>query len=129
MAEEGDPEGAAEWFVRRVAGERAWEQMSERARVARRAESAALIADLAALRTAPFDPADLAVPLVVGVGSRSLPHHSESARALAGAVTGAELFEIADARHGAHVSHATEFADLVRRVVARAGEPGIGSAP
>ena len=124
-AEGGDPEGAAEWFIRRIVGDDAWEQLPERTRAERRAEGAALMADLASIQhDAPFDPADLPVPLVVGRGERSLPHHSQSALALSQTVPGAELFEIAGAAHGAHVSHPDEFAAFVRRVVERAERAG-----
>jgi pimeloyl-ACP methyl ester carboxylesterase len=127
--EGGDPEGAAEWFIRRVVGDAAWEQLPERTRVARRAEGAALMADLAAIQhDAPFDPVALPMPLVVGRGERSLPHHSQSAMALADAVAGAELFEISGAAHGAHVSHPEEFAAFVRRTVERGEQAGrVGS--
>ena len=124
-AEGGDPEGAAEWFIRRVVGDKAWEELPERTRAERRAEGAALMADLAAIQhEAPFDPVDLPMPLVVGRGDQSLPHHSQSAVALAEAVPGAELFEIAGANHGAHVTHPGEFAALVRRTVERAADAG-----
>lgn len=128
-AESGDPDGAAEWFIRRIVGDAAWEQLPERTRQERRAESAALMADLSAIQhDAPFDPVELTVPLVVGRGERSLPHHTQSAIRLAEAVPGAELFEIAGATHGAHVTHPEEFAALVRRTVERAGfrKSGVG---
>lgn len=124
-ADEGDPEGAAEWFMRRMVGDATWEALPERTRGERRSEGAALMADLTAVQNeAPFDPADLRVPLVVGRGGNSLPHHSQSAGGLAEAVAGAELIEIAGAGHGAHVSHPEEFAALVRRVVERAAQVG-----
>jgi pimeloyl-ACP methyl ester carboxylesterase len=120
-AEGGDPEGAAEWFIRRVVGDKAWEQLPERTRDQRRAEGVALMADLAAIQNdAPFDPVELPMPLVVGRGERSLPHHSQSAVSLAAAVPGAELFEIEGATHGAHVTHPEQFAAFVRRTVERA---------
>jgi len=128
-ADGGDPDGAAEWFIRRIVGDAAWEQMPERARQERRSESVALMADLRAIQhDAPFDPVHLEVPLVVGRGGRSLPHHTQSALGLADAVPGAELFEIGGAAHVAHVSHPEEFAALVRRTVERAREAGrVGS--
>jgi pimeloyl-ACP methyl ester carboxylesterase len=102
-----------------------WEGLPERTRAERRSEGTALIADLTAVQNeAPFDPADLRVPLLVGRGGNSLPHHSQSAGGLAQAVAGAELIEIAGAGHGAHVTHPEEFATLVRRTVERAQEAG-----
>ncbi|MBV9663879.1 MAG: alpha/beta hydrolase [Actinobacteria bacterium] len=124
-ADGGDVEGAAEWFMRRMVGDATWEQLPERTRAERRSEGVALMADLSAVQNdAPFDPADLTVPLVVGRGGSSLPHHSQSAAGLADAVPGAELVEIGGAGHGAHVSHPQEFAALVRRVVERSTEVG-----
>jgi pimeloyl-ACP methyl ester carboxylesterase len=116
------PEDAAEAFMRRIVGDHVWGRLPPSTRTKRRSEGAALVADLGSIRSvAPFDPADVRVPVVVGCGSDSEPHHREGARRLVSVVPGAELVEIDGATHGAHRSHPQEFAAFVRRTVIRSG--------
>lgn len=116
----GDAAGAAEAFMRRMIGDRRWERLPERTKDARRREGAALLVDLAGLRAGrPFEPADVGVPVVVGVGSESRPHQVEAAPRLVASLPDAELVVIDGAAHGAHLSHPREFAGLVRRALAR----------
>jgi pimeloyl-ACP methyl ester carboxylesterase len=75
----------------------------------------------------PYDAASIAVPIVVGHGSQSLPHHQRAAVELAAKAPDAELVVIEGADHGAHFSHPDEFADLVRRAITRAGEGDAGA--
>lgn len=112
----------AERFFRRMVGDAAWERLPEHTKEARRADGAALAAELDALRVdePPFDVAELAVPLLVGRGSASLPHHRAAAAWLADHVPGAALVEIEGAGHGAHLTHPDAFARFVRAAVARA---------
>ncbi|HUQ39173.1 MAG TPA: alpha/beta hydrolase [Acidimicrobiales bacterium] len=112
---------AVEKFVRSAVGDAAWEGMSDDARSARQAEGPALIAELAGLGRdePPFTLADIGVPTVAGTGTRSPSHLRRAARTVAAEVPGAELYEITDAPHAAHLTHPAEFADFVRRVVAR----------
>jgi pimeloyl-ACP methyl ester carboxylesterase len=118
------PEDAAEAFLRRTIGDDRWERLPERTKDARRSEGHALAAEMASLReSAPFDVAELAVPLVVGRGTESVPHHRESAERLARAVAGGELHEIEGAGHDAHLTHPDGFAWLVERAAARADTP------
>jgi pimeloyl-ACP methyl ester carboxylesterase len=116
-----DPGAFAESFFRRVVSDEAWERLTERFRADRRADGPALMAELVSLRAgaAPFDVNNLKVPLVLGRGSRSVWHHRRAVDALAAAVPGTEVVEIAGSGHGAHLSHPDAFADFVRRVVAR----------
>lgn len=115
------PEAAAESFFRHLVGEDTWNGLPERTRAARRAEGTALLTDLESVRAAPFDLGTIAVPVVVGRGSRSKPHHVEAAVRLAQALPDAELMVIDGAAHGAHASHPAEFASFVRRAVVRSG--------
>lgn len=120
----GDPAAAAELFMRRMVGDERWERLPARTREERRAEGRALLSDLTMVRRAggpPYDGAALAVPLVVGHGAESAPHHAEAARRLAAAVPGARLVCVDGAGHGAHTTHPDDFAGLVREAVARAG--------
>jgi pimeloyl-ACP methyl ester carboxylesterase len=114
------PADAAEAFLRRMVGDDRWEALPERTRAARRREGTALAAELRSVRSAPappLDPGALAVPVVVGRGTRSAEHLRRSAAELAAAVPGAVLVEVDGADHGAHLTHPVEVAAWVRRAV------------
>lgn len=119
---------AAERFFRRMVGDAAWERLPEREKDARRADGAALAAELDAIRIgkAPFDVSLLRVPLVCGRGEHSAPRHRDSVGWLVDHVPGAELVEIPGAGHGAHLSHPDAFAAMVRRTLARAEDTYTG---
>lgn len=111
-----DAEDRAEWFMRRMVGDRVWERLPESTRAQRRREGPTLAAELEALRSAaPFDESSVRVPVLVGRGGESHPHHRRSARELAAALPRGQLCDIAGASHGAHLSHPGEVADLIRR--------------
>jgi pimeloyl-ACP methyl ester carboxylesterase len=115
------PEAAAERFMRRLVGDERWEGLPAGTQQQRRAEGRALLADLAAMRDggAPFDPATIAVPVVIGYGTATSDRHRRAALELAGEIPGAELVTIDSAGHNAHDSHPAEFAAFVRAVVDR----------
>jgi pimeloyl-ACP methyl ester carboxylesterase len=116
---QGDPAGAAEMFMRRMIGDDSWERLPAATRESRRAEGAALVAELRALRsTGPvFDAGRIKVPVVCGYGSRSRPHHQEGTQRLAAALPRGELRCIEGSSHGAHLSHPGGFARLIRRAL------------
>lgn len=122
LAEEGRASEAAEAFMVRMTGEDAWARLPERTRAERRADGPALVADVRSLRhgPAPFLPAAVGVPVVVGVGTESPEHLRRTAPRLAEELPDAELVEFPGAGHGAHISHPGPFAAFVRRAVARA---------
>lgn len=121
------PAERAEWFMRRMVGDRVWERLPAATREQRRAEGSTFAAELRSLGAgAPFDPACIRVPVLVGRGGKSRVHQRRSARELAAALPNGELVEIADADHGAHLSHPAELADLLRRA-AGAGDPAGGA--
>jgi pimeloyl-ACP methyl ester carboxylesterase len=121
-----EPALAAERFFRRMVGDAAWERLPAEGRASRHADGPALVADLRAARAAeaPFDPARLTVPLVVGRGTASPAHLRSAAGWLAGTVDGSELVELDGAGHGAHLTHPDAFAALVRTAVARTRPAG-----
>jgi len=123
-----DPALEAERFFRRMAGDGAWERLSEREREARRADGPALLSDLRALAgPAPFDVTELAVPTIVAAGGpMSLPHHRSGADWLAEHVPAVSRAHLVEAAHGAHLSHPDAFAALVRDVVRLASPEGAG---
>jgi pimeloyl-ACP methyl ester carboxylesterase len=112
---------AAERFMRGIVGDAGWERLPERTRVARRAESPALVAELASLRAMPpYVPTEITVPVLAGYGSESKPYHQDAARRLAGEAPLGELVVIEGSGHAAQLSHAPRFAEFVRHVVERA---------
>ena len=116
----GSPAEAAEAFMRRVVGDRVWERLPARTKAERRAEGEALLAELASIRRgAPFDPAEVKVPVVVGYGTRTESHHRAGSEDLLAHLPDGERFEINGAGHGAHVSHPDAFAAFVRTAVER----------
>lgn len=111
-----DPEDQAEWFMRRVVGDRVWERLPESTRRQRRAEGPTLRAEMASLAHGPvFEARDVKVPVLVGRGGRSKVHQRRSSRELAVSLPRAELVEITDAAHGAHLTHPADLAALIRR--------------
>lgn len=115
-----DPAEEAEAFMRRAIGDRFWERLPARTRAERRSEGPALQADLASLRTgAPYDAAALTVPVVSGSGSETTWWHKRASAELAAAAPLGEEVVVAGAQHGAHLSHPTATAALVRRAVER----------
>jgi pimeloyl-ACP methyl ester carboxylesterase len=115
---------AAESFMRRMIGDRAWERLPAATRQQRQAEGAALVAELQGLRRrVPFDPAAISIPVIVGYGTDTRPHHQRGAKELADALPKGELATIQACGHGAHLSHPDNFAGLVRRALARREQP------
>jgi pimeloyl-ACP methyl ester carboxylesterase len=110
------PEDQAERFMRRVVGEKVWERLPESTRRQRRAEGPTLAAELVSIRRGPaFAAAKVKVPVLVGRGGASKPHHRRTSRELAASLPRGELVEIAGAAHGAHLTHPAELAALLRR--------------
>lgn len=123
MSLDGDPELIAENFFRRMVGDSAWDRLPEATKEARRADGAALAAEMSAIRVTepPFEVTALTVPCLVASGTESLPHQRATPAWLAANVPGAELIEIEGSAHGAHLTHPDAFARFVRVAVGRAG--------
>lgn len=120
VVDEVGPEEAAERFMRRMIGDERWERLPARTRAERRAEGPALLAELATIRSgAPYEPADLTVPVLAGYGTESKPYHQQAAARLAEWAPDGELMVIDGAGHAAQSSHPDAFAMFVRRAVAR----------
>lgn len=117
------PEDRAEWFMRMMVGDRIWERLPGATRAQRRAEGVTLAAELVSLAGgAVFDPAAVRIPVLVGRGGQSQVHQRRGSRELAAALPHGDLVEIAEARHGAHLTHPAEVADLIRRVAGPVGD-------
>ena len=119
VVEEGrSPADAAETFMRAMVGDRVWERLPAATREARRREGPALLADMHGIRAAaPYDPATVPVPVVIGCGSESKGQHRLGTEAWRDLLPTAEVVVIEGAGHGAHLSHPDAFADLVRSAV------------
>jgi N-formylmaleamate deformylase len=111
-----EAEERAEWFMRRMVGDRIWERLPAATREQRRSEGPTLEAELRTLAASrPFDPQLIDVPVIAGRGGRSRPHQRRGAEELAAALPRGELVEVPDAAHGVHLSHPAEVAELIRR--------------
>jgi pimeloyl-ACP methyl ester carboxylesterase len=113
---------AAELFLRAVIGDKLWDRMPQAMKDERRAEGAALVADLALCRRpeAAIDFDAVTTPVMVGTGSVSAARFRRAAETLRDQLPNAMMVEVADAEHGVHLSHPEEFAAFVRAAVARA---------
>lgn len=116
------PDAAAESFMRRMIGDRRWDELPERTREQRRREGPALLADFASLQvdTPPFDAANLEPPVTLGYGSQTDAWHVRAVEELHRSLGGSEVTIIEGAPHGAHYTHPARFAAFVRGVVERA---------
>ena len=114
QAGQSGPEEAAELFLRRILGDERWERLPEPTRHERRAEGHALVGELVDLRNRPpWTPEDVAVPVLVGHGTKGAPHHVEGATFLVEHLPRAKLVVIEGAGHNAHTSHPEAFARFV----------------
>lgn len=120
-----DAAHAAEVFMRRLIGDRRWEELPERTRATRRAEGPAMVGELTDARERPpWRYADVVVPLAVACGERGVEHHRDGMRRLAASVGGATFVELAGVGHGAPTADPARFVDeLVMPLVERVGEP------
>lgn len=118
------PEAAAEGFLRAMVGDRVWERMPSAAREGRRAEGAALLADLELSRSeeSRVDLRAVRVPVVVGFGGDSPERFRRSAATLLAELPDSCAVEVPGAGHGAHLDHPDEFARFVRVVADCAAE-------
>jgi pimeloyl-ACP methyl ester carboxylesterase len=109
-----EPHERAEWFMRRMIGDRMWERLPSATRAQRRAEGHTLRAEIDSLtRTPPFDAGAITSPVIVGRGGRSSARQRRAAAELARSLPHATLADIAEAGHGAHLSHPVEVAALL----------------
>lgn len=105
-----NPEEAAETFMRRLVGDEKWQSLPEATKDSRRREGAALVGELTALRSrAPYEFADIRVPVVCGFGEHGASRHHDGARYVSEQIANASLTMIKGAGHGAPTSHPREY--------------------
>jgi len=121
----GQPEEAAEAFMRRIIGVERWEALPERTRTTRRAEGVALVEELADLREhQPWHADRIHAPVMVGCGTRGAAHHRQGMTAVAASIAGAQLVVVEGCGHDAPHSDAAVFRDqLVGPLLERVGSP------
>ena len=111
--------------MRSIVGEDVWARLPPSTKQARRAEGPALLADMADIQQLPppYDPAEVAVPVVVGRGSESKHQHLRGTEALLELLPDAELHVVEGAGHGAHASHPDGFVGFVEAAARRRRTP------
>ena len=121
----GQPQEAAEAFMRRIIGVERWEALPERTRATRRAEGVALVEELADLREhQPWHADQIQVPVLAGCGTRGAAHHRQGMELVAATVPGAELVLLEGCGHAAPHTDAAAFRDrLVAPLLERVGSP------
>lgn len=122
-----DTAAAAEVFMRRLIGDRRWDELPERTRATRRAEGPAMVGELTDARERPpWRYADVTMPLAVGCGSRGAEHHRDGMRRLAASVPGSLFAELDGVGHGAPTADPAQFVDaLVLPLLERVGAPWV----
>jgi pimeloyl-ACP methyl ester carboxylesterase len=114
---EVDPGDVAEAFLRRMLGDDHWDRLPAPVQAERRAEGATLLAELRSVLVPappPYRAERVTVPVVAAFGSETKPQHRRGAEELARRSPHGVLRTIDGADHGAHLTHPSAFADLVR---------------
>jgi pimeloyl-ACP methyl ester carboxylesterase len=124
-------EEAAEGFLRRMIGDERYERLPVKTKDEVLKDGDALVAELTAIRLdgAPYDPAQIELPVLVGLGGNSDERHRKAAISLAAELPHGSLHEVSGARHGGHQSHPGQFATLVEAAVVLAADPGAALPP
>jgi pimeloyl-ACP methyl ester carboxylesterase len=108
-----DPSEAAEAFMIRMIGEGRWNQLPQKTREERREEGRALTGELSHLRiAAPWNGDNITCRVLCGHGTKGSQHHIDGTPRLAAMVRG-DVVVIANAGHGAPISHPREFHQLL----------------
>ena len=102
-----DPGDAAEAFMRRLVGDAVWERLPESKRGERRAEGAAMVAELAdPRRHAPWDGGRIRMPVLALCGEHARPHHRAAMKSLADMISGCRAAVVPAAGHAGPHTHA-----------------------
>ncbi|MGB0112526.1 MAG: alpha/beta hydrolase [Ilumatobacteraceae bacterium] len=106
-----DPGAAAEAFIRRLVGDAAWDRLPVAKQEQRRAEGAAMVAELADLRAAaPWDPSRIGVPVLAMYGEHGRDHHRAAMVGLGDLLDRCHAVCLTDAGHAGPHTHADSVA-------------------
>lgn len=119
------PAEAAEAFMRRLIGDERWLALPNATRESRRAEGAALVSELADLRThRPWQGSDVQVPVVVGYGSRAEERYQKGMAHVAASIADAQLVCVEGGGHIAPAVMPDQFRrELIEPLLARLQHP------
>lgn len=117
------PAVIAENFMRRVVGNRVWEQLPESVKQQRRAEGATLVAEIGDLHVEPWSAADVTVPLVAMCGERAEERHRRGAETMAALGGRGPAIVVAGAGHNGPATHWAEVAAVVAELAESVGLP------
>jgi pimeloyl-ACP methyl ester carboxylesterase len=119
-AQAATPEDAAEAFMRRLVGDERWERLPAGTRAGRRAEGVAMVGELNDLRRAPpWNADDVRCPVLAVGGEHGRAHHQRGMQLLADMLPSGTFARLDGAGHGAHNTHPTELAMLLREWLSR----------
>ncbi|HYN33206.1 MAG TPA: alpha/beta hydrolase [Ilumatobacteraceae bacterium] len=109
-----DPGDAAEAFMRRLVGDAVWDHLPAAKQADRRAEGAAMVAELADLRRSPpWNAGEITMPLLALYGEHARPHHRDAMGRLAEMLANCRSEMVADAGHAGPHTHADAVASSV----------------
>lgn len=121
-----DPRDIAEAFMRRMIGNRRWESLPEATRRSRREEGDTLVGDIIDLQSrSPYDLTRITCPVLSAAGSASHERFHRSARLVHEGCSDSRLVIGEGWQHNAHVSHPSEFSELVIKPLVRRVESGL----
>lgn len=120
------PAVIAENFMRRVVGDRVWEQLPEAVKQQRRAEGDTLVAELGAMAVEPWRAADVTVPLVAMCGERAEERHRRGAETMAAIGGRGPVTVVAGAGHNGPATHAHQVAATVAELAESVGLRRVG---
>lgn len=124
IAAADDPRPTVETMYRQMVGNAGWERMAPDVRDLVLAEAVAFQRDMASELEAPYDPAGVVVPTLVGCGTETGGGHIEGAEFLADSLPDARLVMIEGVGHFCHRTHPRDYAGFVRATVLFAEERG-----
>ena len=103
----GNPGDAAEAFMRRLVGDAIWERLPSSRRAERRAEGAAMVAELSDLRRgAPWRGEDIEAPVLALYGEHARPHHLAAMQSFVDMIPQCRVAMIPEAGHAGPHTHA-----------------------
>ena len=125
-----DPGDAAEAFMRRLVGDAVWERLPASKRAERRAEGAAMVAELADLRRrAPWHGEQISAAVLALYGEHARPHHRAAMEGLGDMIANCRPAMIPGAGHAGPHSHADAVAGAIASFLAPLDRSSVSDEP